>query len=322
MKALQIFAPNDAQFVDIPKPTPKPGQALIRPVTLSLCASDIWAWQHAPADNYPLSPGSSGHEIVGIIEEINGDLPGFEIGDMTLVIHPALLGMAEYFVADFRNVLPFPAGLPPEHVVQAQQLGTVIYACKQLPNIIGKSVAVIGQGSAGLWWNTMLKRLGARHVIGIDLQAHRVKAGLQFGATHTIHNKSAEPVPSIKEILNGALPDLVVEAAGLNDAINLAFNIVKQDGFVLQFGVPHEQRFIIDYYTQFRKCITLKHIVGAASEPEHASTLEALHLISSGAVDVSPVITHHFPFDQVLQAYDLQRTYDEGAIKIIIDMPK
>lgn len=321
MKALQIFAPDDAKFVDIDKPTPQPGQALIRPITLSLCASDIWAWRYAPADSYPLPPGSSGHEIVGIIEEINGELPSLQVGDMSLVIHPALLGMAEYFVTELRNVLPVPAGLPSEHIVQAQQLGTVIYACKQLPNIVGKSVAVIGQGSAGLWWNTMLKRLGARHVIGIDLQAHRVKAGLQFGATHTIHNKSADPVPSIQTILDGNLPGLVVEAAGLNDSINLAFEIVKENGFVLQFGVPHDQSFVVDYYKQFRKCITLKHIVGAASEAEHASTLEAMRLISSGEVNVAPVITHHFPFEQVLEAYDLQRTYDEGAIKIIIDMP-
>ena len=321
MKALQIIARGEALFVELPKPSPQPGQALIRPITLSLCASDIWQWQHAPDNDYPLPPGSSGHEIVGIIEEINGDLPGFEVGDMTLAIHPALLGMAEYFVSNFRDILPVPAGLPPEQIVQAQQLGTVIYACKQLPNIVGQDVAVIGQGSAGLWWNAMLKRLGARRVIGIDLQAHRVKAGLKFGATHTIHNKSADPVPAIKEILNGRLPDLVIEAAGLNDSINLAFEIVKQDGFVLQFGVPHDQSFIVDYYKQFRKCITLKHIVGAASEPEHASTLEALHLISSGEIDVAPVITHHFPFGQVLEAYELQRTRDEGAIKIIIKMP-
>ncbi|MFK7801548.1 MAG: zinc-binding dehydrogenase, partial [Anaerolineae bacterium] len=264
MKALQVFAPGEAKFVEIPKPSPQPGEALIRPITLSLCASDIWMWRYSPIEKFPHPPGSSGHEIVGIIEEINGDFPGFEVGDMTLAINPPQLGMAEYFTAPFANVLPVPAGLPPEHIVQAQQLGTVIFACKQLPNIVGKSVAVIGQGSAGLWWNTMLKRLGARHVIGIDVQAHRVKAGLQFGATHTIHNKSADPVPSLLEILDGTLPDLVVEAAGYNESINLAFEIVREDGFVLQFGVPHEGSFVINYDEIFRKCITLKAIVHAS----------------------------------------------------------
>ncbi|MFT5196257.1 MAG: L-iditol 2-dehydrogenase [Cellvibrionaceae bacterium] len=321
MKALQIFAPGEARFVETPKPSPQPGEALIRPVKLSLCASDIWMWRYSPIENFPYPAGSSGHEIVGIVEEINGDLPGMQVGDMTLAIYPAQLGMAEYFVAEFKNVLPVPAGILPEHLVQAQQLGTVIFACKQLPNIVGKSVAVIGQGSAGLWWNTMLNRMGAAEVIGIDLQAHRVKAGLQFGATHTIHNKSADPVPSLKAILDGRLPDVVVEAAGLNESINLAFDIVKEDGFVLQFGVPHEQSFVINYSEIFRKCITLKAIVNASAEPGHTSTLAALQMIAKAEVDASAVITHHFPFDQVLEAYDLQRTRDEGAIKIVIDMP-
>ena len=321
MRALQVTAPGVAGFVDVPKPAPAPGEALIRPIVLSLCASDIWAWRYAPADNYPQPPGSSGHEIIGIIEEINGDLPGLAVGDMTLALNPPQLGMAEYFTAPFKNILPVPAGVKPEYLVQAQQLGTVIFAAKQLPNMVGKSVAVIGQGSAGLWWNTVLNRMGASHVIGIDVQAHRTKVGLKFGATHTIYNKETSPVDSLKSILDGNLPDVVIEAAGENDSINLAFELVCEDGFVLQFGVPHEQSFVVDYYKQFRKCITLKHIVHASREPGHTSTLAALRMIATGEVDVAPAITHHFPFENVLEAYELQRTRDEGAVKIIIDMP-
>lgn len=322
MRALQITAPGVAQFVTVAKPSPKPGEALIRPIVLSLCASDIWQWRYAPADNYPQEPGSSGHEIIGIIEEINGDFPNMAVGDMTLALNPPQLGMAEYFTAPFNNILPVPAGVKPEHLVQAQQLGTVIYAAKQLPNVVGKTVAVIGQGSAGLWWNTMLNRMGASHVIGVDVQAHRAKIGLKFGATHTIHNKNADAAESLKSILDGELPEIVIEAAGENDSINLAFDLVQDYGFVLQFGVPHEQSFVVDYYKQFRKCITLKHVVYATRESGHTSTLAALRMIATGEVDVAPAITHHFPFDQVLDAYELQRTRDEGAVKIIIDMPE
>ncbi|MEM8859363.1 MAG: zinc-binding dehydrogenase [Chloroflexota bacterium] len=322
MKALQITARGVAEFVDIPKPAPRAGYALIRPIVLSLCASDIWKWRYAPADNYPQEPGSSGHEIIGIIEAINGEFHGMAIGDAVLALNPPQLGMAEYFTAPFEHILPVLAGVAPEHLVQAQQLGTVIYGAKALPNMVGKSVAVIGQGSAGLWWNTVLSRMGASHVIGIDVQAHRAKLGLQFGATHSIHNKEVEAEASVQAILDGKLPDVVIEAAGETDSINLAFDLVKEYGFVLQFGVPHEQTFMVNYNTQFRKCLTVKHIVYATREPGHTSTLKALQMIASGEVNVAPVITHHFPFDQVLQAYELQATRDEGAVKIIIDMPE
>ncbi|MEM9777858.1 MAG: zinc-binding dehydrogenase, partial [Chloroflexota bacterium] len=303
------------------KPSPKKGHALIRPLVLSLCASDIGVLKYAPDENYPQPPGSSGHEIIGIIEEINGDFAGMSLGDRVLALNPSQLGMAEYFTTPFEHILPVPAGVDPAHLVQAQQLGTVIYAAKQLPNMVGKSVAVIGQGSAGLWWNTMLNRMGASHIIGIDVQAHRAKVGLQYGATHTIHNKKAHAAKSIKTILNGNLPDVVIEAAGETDSINLAFDIAKDYGFVLQFGVPHEQSFMINYNEQFRKCLTVKHVVYATREPGHTSTLKALQMIASGEVNVAPVITHHFPFGQVLQAYELQATRDEGAIKIVINMP-
>lgn len=321
MKALQIVSRGVAEFVDIPKPVPQVGYALIRPVVLSLCASDIWALKYAPDDNYPQPPGSSGHEIVGTIEEINGDFPGMVVGDQVLALNPPQLGMAEFFTAPFEHILPVPAGVDPAHLVQAQQLGTVIYAAKQLPNMVGKSVAVIGQGSAGLWWNTMLSRMGASHIIGIDVQAHRAKIGLKYGATHTIHNKDTGAKTSLKSILDGELPDVVIEAAGETDSINLAFDLAKEYGFVLQFGVPHQQTFMVNYNNQFRKCLTVKHIVYATREPGHTSTLKALHMIASGEVNVGRVITHRFPFEQVLQAYKLQTTRDEGAIKIVIEMP-
>ena len=72
----------------------------------------------------------------------------------------------------------------------------------------------------------------------------------------------------------------------------------------------------------FNKCITLKAIVMASREPNHTSTRIALNMIASGEVDAAPLLTHRFPFDQVEDAYELQRSRQDGAVKIIIDMPE
>lgn len=322
MKALQVFAPGEAEFVDAPKPELKSGHALIRPLRLSLCASDIFMWRYAPAELYPFPPGSSGHEMVGVIEAIDDPTTALKVGDLTLTIAPEQCAMAEYYLAPLKNVLPLPEGASLEHLVQAQQLGTVIYAWKSMPNIVGKTVAIIGQGSAGMWHNWMARRLGARRVIGIDLQAHRLKVSPNFGATHTIHNATEDPITALKKINDGQLADVVIEAAGEVSSINLAIKLAADYAFVLQFGVPHKQSFAIDYYDMFRRNLTLKSVVLASREPGHTSTVMALDLIASGEIDVSPIVTHRFPFEHVLEAYELQRTYDEGAIKIIIQMPE
>lgn len=322
MKALQVIAPGHAEIVETSKPVPQAGEALIRPVKLSLCGSDILYYKYLPTESYPMRPGSSGHEMVGIVEELRGDLPGIKEGDMALVIAPEQEAMAEYYVAPLKHILRVPQDLPPEHIVQAQQLGTVIYASKRLPNIVGQDVAVIGQGSAGLWWDFVLRRLGARCVIAFDLQQHRLQLSQRYGASHTVHNASSDPVEALQSILNGHLADVVIEAAGETTSINLAIKLVKDNGLILQFGVPHEERFEVDYSSMFRKCVTLTSIVYASREPDHSSTHQAIDYIASGVIDVAPVITHHFPFEQVLDAYQLQQRQSNDAVKIVIDMPE
>jgi L-iditol 2-dehydrogenase len=308
-------------MVEVPAPVATAGEALIRPLKLSLCGSDILYYKYLPADHYPMRPGSSGHEMVGIVEKLNGELPGIKEGDMALVIAPEQEAMAEHYVAPLRHILRVPQHLAPEHIVQAQQLGTVIYASKQLPNIVGQDVAVIGQGSAGLWWNFVLHRLGARRVVALDIQQHRLQLSQRYGASHTLHNATRDPVEALKDIFEGKLADVVIEAAGSTGAINLAIKLVQDYGLILQFGVPHEERFEVDYRPMFRKCVTLTSIVYASREANHSSTRQAIDTIAAGIIDVAPVITHHFPFEQVLEAYQLQQSKDQDAVKIVIDMP-
>ncbi len=59
----------------------------------------------------------------------------------------------------------------------------------------------------------------------------------------------------------------------------------------------------------------------AATKPRHTSTLQALDLIAGGALDVSTLLTHRFPFDKVLEAYELHQNATDNAFKIVIDMP-
>jgi threonine dehydrogenase-like Zn-dependent dehydrogenase len=319
MKATRVVAPGEAVFVDVEPPSWQPGHALVRPLKLSLCGSDIRMLCHAAPNEYPFPPGTTGHEMVGVVEQVDSDAP-IRPGDLTLTLAPGHGAMCSLYSAPLEHVLPLPSGKPIEQLLQAQQLGTVIYACQRLPNVIGKDVAVIGQGSAGLWFCFQLKRMGARRIVAIDLEMARLGLSHHFGATHTVLNNGRDVLSAVHEITEGRLVDLVVEAAGELSAINLAVDLVRKFGQILFFGCPRGQILEFNFEQFFFKCCQATTIVGAAEEPGQISTRTALQMIAQGEIDVQPMLTHCFPFERVMEAYELQRTRADGAIKIIVDM--
>lgn len=322
MKAIQIISRGNAQFIEAPKPTLQAGHAIIKTQCLSLCGSDVRWLHYKPDSHYPSAAGVTGHEVVGVITEIAENDAGINIGDRVLALAPNHQAMAEYYLATIENLIPLDDDIALEDAVQAQQFGTVMYATKELPDVKGKTVAVIGQGSAGLWFNWVLKERGAEKIIALDLKAFRLQLSEQYGATDTIHNADIDLETALKAINDDELPDVIIEAAGEKESIALAVDIVKDNGFILYFGVPRFETMDFPFNKYFSKTLTAKAIVYATREENHASTRRALNLISSGVVDVKPMLTHTFAFKDVLAAYELHHMQDEGAVKIIVDMEK
>lgn len=321
MKALQVVARGRAEFVQVPKPQAVPDHALVRCERLSLCGSDIQMLHYAPDTHYPFPPGTSGHEMVGTIEALEAPGTEFQVGDRVLALAPGHRAMAEYYLAQIEHVIPLPEGLPTEELLQAQQLGTVLYASQRLPNLIGKDVAVIGQGSAGLWFDFQARRMGAKRVIALDIAEFRLGLSKSFGATHLVDNSNRDPIEAMREITGGELADVVIEAAGEVDSINLAVDLVKKNADILYFGYPRAQTFPFNFDGLFHKCCKASTVVGASVEANQTSTRIAIDLIATGIVDVKPMITHRLPFKDVRDAYELHRTRRDNAVKIVIEMP-
>jgi len=321
MRAIHVTSPGKAGFVNVPVPKLIPGTALVRPIVESLCGSDVRSVYCAAPDEYPLEIGRGGHEIIAVVQAVSGE-SDVKPGDLALTLVEGDCGMSEYVRTDIENVIPVADGIPLEHLLMAQQLGTVIYSSKRLPNVLGSDVAVIGQGAAGLFFDTMLHRLGARRVIALDVKAARCAAAWKFGATHVINNSETDPVQAVSEITDGRMADLVVEAVGEHETINMMARLVRERGTILAFGIPRGERvFGFDYWSLFRKYCNLIASSGAILDPGRESFRMALDLIASGEIDVSAMVTHRFKFDDVLDAYELARTRDDGAIKIVIEMP-
>ena len=332
MRAASLVGRGKTDIIETPIPEAPVGHALVEPLLIAICGSDLMKIFHdlVPVEFYPLPPGVSGHEVIARVVSMNpGEVtdPGYpggpvKEGDIVLALVPVVENaMSEFATATIENLLPLPPGKPAQELILAQQLGTVIYACKRLPNIVGKTAVVVGQGSAGLFFNYMLRRMGAAKVVALDLSDARLEMGKKFGATVSINNQNIDPIEAVLNEVGLAGADLVVEAVGEEETYNLLPNLVRKFGYLLYFGVPHKLRFDFDVMTWFRKVPNCIVSVNANEDPGNQCMVQALDLIAKGEVDVTPMLTHSFSFDEVGKAYELAYTREDGAGKVLVKMP-
>ena len=317
MKAAQYIAPGQVELVDIPVPVPTPNQVLMRLTQLAICGSDVHALYGSPFSAYPFPPGMTGHECVGIVEE--SAFPVVKAGASMLVIPPLSNAMSEYIAVEPQSLIPVPAGLDAELGVLGQQLGTVIYCCKKIASVLDKSVVIIGQGPAGLLFTMMLAQMGAKQVIGLDVVDHRLTMARRFGARHTFNVEKVDSIEAIQELTDGAMADLVVEAVGKTETINLAVDLVRSQGELALFGIPKDAIFPFTYEKFFRKQLRTYSSAYTQLEPDFRSFRLALDLIVQGRVDVAPLVTHRMPVSEIQAAFHLAETKVGGAVKVLVD---
>ncbi len=328
MRAAQVFGIGDIRFVD-DAPMPKPGRedALVKTSMASICGSDLhmagMGWQ---MPGYPSPPGHPGHEGAGIVLEppdnypdpLSGDV--LEEGDTVLTVPHIWYAFcfAEYMAVDADHMLKLPRGVPLEHLLMTQQLGTVLFASQRLPESLdGMTCAVIGQGSAGLFWDFVLKKRGASRIIAIEPLSHRRALSLGYGASCTIDTIGDAANDAVLDLTDGAGPDIVIEAVGSTATLSQAFHMVKPEGICVLFGLPESNDPVpFDYTEMFKKRVNAYTILGAQEEPGLETFRKALTLIVEGEIDMAPIVTHIMPIEEVADAFELAHRRDEGVVKV------
>ena len=319
MKAAQIVAPRQFEIIDIDLPeisTEPAGTVLIKAHRSAICGTDMpnFALEH-PAADYPLAPGLSIHECIGVIAVSKSDR--FKEGDEVLALPRGDCGLSEHFLSHEAVTVPLPKFDRKDCIVMSQPLGTVIWACRKLGNLLNQDTVVVGQGPMGLLAAHMLSNLGAKTIIGTDLLDYRLAVSKQMRATHTINASKNDPVALVEEITDGRMADLVVEMVGHQTAtINQCLDLVKRGGTILAFGVPDDEIYDFRFSDFLRKNVCLISSIGPDVQNDFPL---AMDLISQGRIDVSPIITHHLPFTEVQRAFELSLYKKDGAIKIILE---
>jgi threonine dehydrogenase-like Zn-dependent dehydrogenase len=315
-----LVAPYTFEKLDLPAPSGDgltDGQVLLRFLSAGICGSDLPGFRGAkgrlPGDTGPSAAEMNGfpiHEVVG--EVLASRHPSHHRGDRVVGWASGFDGLMEFVVADGDGLAAYDPALPPHHAVALQPLACVLYAVEQLPDLRGRHVAVIGQGSIGLLFAYLAKVLGAQHVTGVD-PVDRTAVAPAFGVDTAVRATSDRWVSHL-----GATdrPDVVIEAVGHQVAtLNHAIEAVGFGGTVFYFGVADDDVYPISMRTMLRNNLTLKSGVTL----ERRRMLTAADQFVREHPDLLPTyVTHTFDVGDVQAAFELACRPTPGRIKIAI----
>lgn len=319
MKAAQIVAPRRIEIVDVEEPDlgayPE-GTVKIKTHLSAICGTDMPSFVlERPPSGYPSRLGLPVHECIGVVAQSNSER--FREGDKVLALPTQVGGASEYFLSHEEVTVPLVDYEPKDHILMAQPLGTVIWACRKLGNLLDRDAVVIGQGPMGLLISHLLSNLGAKTVVGVDPVDFRLEASRRMQATHTVNPKREDLTAAVAGITDGRMADLTVEAVGHQmETINQCMDLVKRDGTVLAFGIPDEDIYAFHYRTLITKNI---RVIGSVQPEAQRDFPLAMDMIAQGRIDVSPMITHHLPFTEAQQGFELALNRKDEAIKIVLD---
>lgn len=320
MWSYRIIAPYLFERTSIADKTPDDladGQVLLRFLAAGVCGSDLPAFRGArgrlPGDDGPSAAEKEGfpvHEVAG--EVIASRHPEHRPGDRVVGWASGFDGLMERVVSDGGGLAPYDPALTPARAIGLQPLACVLYALEQLPDLAGRHVAIIGQGSIGLLFSYVAKAVGAGRVTGVD-PIDRENLAAAFGVDDPVRATSDRWVSRLAAADHA---DVVIEAVGHQVAtLGHAIQAAAPGGTVFYFGVADDDAYPISMRTMLRNNLTLKSGVTLDRRRvlESAGKFAAEHPRLLGAY-----LTHTFGIDEVQAAFDLASRPIPERIKIAI----
>ncbi|WP_342241152.1 zinc-dependent alcohol dehydrogenase family protein [Inquilinus sp. OTU3971] len=345
MKALVYRGPGDKAIEDRPKPEIEaPGDAIVRMVKTTICGTDLHILK---GDVATCAPGRIlGHEGVGVIESVGAGVTTFRPGDRVLISCISACGtcencrrgmyshcrtggwilghridgtQAEYVRTPHADtsLYPIPDGADDEALVMLSDILPTGFECGVLNGKVapGSTVAIVGAGPIGLAALLTAQFYSPAQIIMIDLDDNRLEVARQFGATHVVNSRGGGVAEDIRGLTDGRGVDTVIEAVGVPATFLLCQDIVSAGGTIANVGV-HGQKVDLHLERLWSENITITtRLVDTVSTPMLLKTVQ------SGKIDPARLITHRFPFDRILDAYDtFGRAADTKALKVLIAM--
>jgi alcohol dehydrogenase len=177
----------------------------------------------------------------------------------------------------------------------------------------GDTVAVVGAGPVGLAAIMTSRLYGPGKVIAIDIADSRLEKATELGADVIINNSSQDPVAAIKQMTDGLGVDVAIEAVGLPETFELCTDLVRPGGMVANIGVHGHPA------TLHLEKLWIMSVTITTGLVDTSSTPTLLKLVADGRIDPTPLGTHRFKLDQIMEAYDVfGNAAKTNALKVVL----
>jgi len=290
-------------------------------VQIELKATALCAWDQAlykgilPAGTtYPFLHG---HEGAGIVRKVGARVKGFVEGDLVTAMgdNAALWGhyanVPQTALAKLRpDVTDF------EHW-QAEPVSCAMNGIEWCGVVPGDRVAVIGTGFMGLLLVQGLVHTAAAEVVAIEINPVRLELAKRFGATQTINPHTAEGTEAL-EALAARPYDIVVEAAGTQEALDYHYSLLRKQGRLCIFSWHKDGPRSVDLGAWHMSGYEVGNASPSISPNFSRIFARAVPLMEKGVFDLKPLVTHVMSPEQAPELFEIAAHQSDGYIKGVI----
>ncbi len=331
MKVARLHGPGDVRLHDEPRPSPAPGEVLVRVEAVGICGSDLHWFDEGSIGGVPLTrPLSPGHELAGTTEDgrrvaVDPAIP-CDACSLCREGHPNLCpsvrfagygeddgALREWMAWPERCLFPLPDSLSAVDGALLEPLGVALHAVDLAHLRPGTTVGVFGCGPIGLLVLQVARLAGASRLIATDLptRLRRLEAARALGA-EVVAAEGGREAGAILALTGGQGLDAAVEAAGESGAVDAAIGAVRPGARVVLAGIPAEDRISIPASTARRKGLTL-----LLSRRMKHTYPRAIRLAAAGQVDLGGLVSHRFPLAETGVAFATAAT--RNGLKVIVE---
>lgn len=327
---------------NVPIPTPEPDEVLIQVKAMSICGTDlhIYRWDPWAADHVEI-PVTVGHELCGIVVERGAAVRDVEVGALVsveshvvcnrcawcrtgrshLCENTSLLGIhrdgayADYVVVPAENAWTNSPDMSYSIASLQENFGNAVHTAS-VPLVSGRKVLVTGCGPVGVMAIAVARALGARLILASDLSDYRLDMAKRMGADITLNPTTDDVLAMVMEVTEGEGIDVLLEMSGAPAAIDQGFASLKPGGEAALLGLTSNSlNFNLDDHVIFKGA----SVYGIVGRRLWVDWYQMRGLLRSGAVDLTPVVTHRYALDDFERAFETMASGDCGKVIMFPD---
>jgi threonine 3-dehydrogenase len=336
MKALvKAKAERGIWMEDIATPEVGHNDVLIKVKRTAICGTDIhiFKWDDWAQATIPV-PLAVGHEFCGEIVEMGVEVRGFSVGDRVsaeghitcgvcrncragrrhLCMNTAGVGVnrpgafAEYLSVPAFNVFKLSESISDDMASILDPLGNATHTALSF-DLVGEDVLITGAGPIGVMAVAIAKYAGARHVVITDVNDYRLDLARKMGATRALNVTTESLDDAMRSLGMEEGFDVGMEMSGNPMAFRDMLRTMHHGGKVAILGIPPDET-VIDWKDVIFKGLELKGIYGR----EMFETWYKMSSMLQSGLNIEPIITHHFPVDDYLPAFELMESGQTGKV--------